>query len=31
MKGGKDIPWIATPFNMRRPRRDTKDQRGRTT
>ena len=26
MKGGKDVLWIATPFNMRRPRRDTKDR-----
>ena len=25
MKGGKNVLWIATPFNMRRPRRDTKD------
>ena len=24
MKRGKDVLWIATPFNMHRPRRDTK-------
>jgi hypothetical protein len=28
MKGGKDVLWIATPFNMLRPRRDTKDRTG---
>jgi hypothetical protein len=26
MKRGKDVLWIATPFNMRRARRDTKDR-----
>ena len=28
MKGGKDVLWIATPFNMRRSRRGTKDRAG---
>jgi hypothetical protein len=28
MKRDKDVLWIATPFNMRRPRRDTKDREG---
>ena len=28
MKRGKDILWITTPFNMRQPRRDTKDRAG---
>ena len=28
MKRGKDVLWIATLFNMRRPRRDTKDRAG---
>ena len=31
MKGGKDVLWIATPFNMRRARRDTKDRAGTTS
>ena len=28
MKPGKDVPYIATPFNMCQPRRDTKDRAG---
>ena len=28
MKGGKDVLWIATPFNIRRPRRDINDRVG---
>ena len=28
MNFGKDVLWIATPFNMRRPRRGTKDRAG---
>ncbi|UPK08515.1 hypothetical protein [Bradyrhizobium sp. 170] len=26
MKRGKDVLWIATPFNIRRARRDTNDR-----
>jgi hypothetical protein len=28
MKRDKDVLWIATPFNMRRRRRDIKDRAG---